>query len=868
MYNGNECVSSWSHYYAPVSDVSVYLEAGVTYDLEVHAYTTANTTLLITAAQYAITLDTGLENGSVTSSADIADEGETVTLTAVPDEGYCMSKWGVTDGSGNEIPVINNEFVMPAGNVYVSPVFSEPVLNIGENYIVVTDAGETAKYSFTAAESGKYRFYSSNDDGDPWAELTGDNDYYVSDNDGGTGNNFKFEAVLDAGITYNVNIGSNDARQYTVWVEKIDVPSIGLGENNVAVLSQETMEYCFIPTESIKYHFYSTATGTRYDPEASLYCNDPSFSYSSTYIDSNNFMITADLVAGKAYILDVWEASGKSTNFKVSIEIAEHSVTVDPNLEHGRITPSGSLVVDGETVYLTISPASNYYLSRLWVRDEDGAEIPVTDNSFVMPKKNVSISAEFIEKPLILINGENRLPSKSASWLSYYFTPLESGTYTFYSVGDGIGDPQASLSGHGINISDDDSGGDCNFSFTAELTADKRYTFKLNSRSDMCYTVMVEAPKHSIAVDEGIVNGTVTASAAEAAMGDTVTLEVVPNEYYTVGGVFINGAELEPVEGAYTFAMPAENVIISAVFESLTSNVTSVSMDFNGKMFLITYIKLSKEIMSDPDAYISTTLNGTTTNHSVSELIKNLDAQGRVKVRQEMHASMIQDEMTLEIFNGADEVRPLTFKESTEVRDCFDYAALEYLKERQQNSANPNMVELARAAELYGIAVQVYFNYHIDQLTAEEIAAMEAAADAISIPSTCEETLTGALPAGVSKRTMTVLFESDNTLRQYFYIDDASIGNYTFTLNGNPVAPSRKESGKYYVEQSNIASGLLSTGYTFTVSDGTDTFEIDSSALGYAYNRQEKSSSQSMIRLSRLLYRYSQAANAYFGTIN
>ena len=307
----------------------------------------------------------------------------------------------------------------------------------------------------------------------------------------------------------------------------------------------------------------------------------------------------------------------------------------------------------------------------------------------------------------------------------------------------------------------------------------------------------------------------------------------------------------------------AEFVVSGAIPES--SNITSLSVDFNGKMHLITYIKLSDEVMEDEDAYITTTLNGVTTNHSVAELVRYLDSRGRAKVRQEMYAAMLRDEMTLQVFNGAGEVQPLTYKDSMETTDCFAYAALEYLKERQQNSANPKMVALARAAELYGAAVQVHFNYHIDQLTAEEIAAVEATAEAISIPTTCAETLTGALPVGVSKRTMTVMFESDNTLRQYFYIDDANIGNYTFTLNGNTVAPSRKESGKYYVEQSNIASGLLSNGYTFAVSDGTDTFMIDSSVLGYAYNRQEKSSSISMVRLSKLLYQYSQAADAYFG---
>lgn len=73
------------------------------------------------------------------------------------------------------------------------------------------------------------------------------------------------------------------------------------------------------------------------------------------------------------------------------------------------------------------------------------------------------------------------------------------------------------------------------------------------------------------------------------------------------------------------------------------------------------------------------------------------------------------------------------------------------------------------------------------------------------------------------------------------------------------------EAGVYYIEQPNIASGLLSTEYTFSISDGVNTFTARSSALGYAYGRQQKSTNPKMVNLAKLLYRYSLAADAYFG---
>ena len=156
----------------------------------------------------------------------------------------------------------------------------------------------------------------------------------------------------------------------------------------------------------------------------------------------------------------------------------------------------------------------------------------------------------------------------------------------------------------------------------------------------------------------------------------------------------------------------------------------------------------------------------------------------------------------------------------------------------------------------------MYFGYKNDQLTEDDIAMMKAEAEGITIPEARNEILDGTLPEGITKRTKTVLFNADNTLRMYFYLDDP--GKYTFTIDGQKVAPKKAADGKYYIEQRNIASGLLSNRYEFGVSDGTDTFTSKCSVLSYAYSRQENSGSADMVNLCKLLYLFSQAADAYF----
>ena len=66
------------------------------------------------------------EHGTITATPTSATEETTITLTATPDEGYEFLQWSVTDEEGNEIPVSDNQFDMPAGGVTVSATFTLP----------------------------------------------------------------------------------------------------------------------------------------------------------------------------------------------------------------------------------------------------------------------------------------------------------------------------------------------------------------------------------------------------------------------------------------------------------------------------------------------------------------------------------------------------------------------------------------------------------------------------------------------------------------------------------------------------------------------------------------------------------------------
>ena len=73
---------------------------------------------------YNVTVAEGLENGTVVASPVQAEEGETVTLTITPAEGYELDVLTVKTGE-NDVEVSGNTFAMPAADVTVSATFKE-----------------------------------------------------------------------------------------------------------------------------------------------------------------------------------------------------------------------------------------------------------------------------------------------------------------------------------------------------------------------------------------------------------------------------------------------------------------------------------------------------------------------------------------------------------------------------------------------------------------------------------------------------------------------------------------------------------------------------------------------------------------------
>ena len=109
------------------------------------------------------------------------------------------------------------------------------------------------------------------------------------------------------------------------------------------------------------------------------------------------------------------------------------------------------------------------------------------------------------------------------------------------------------------------------------------------------------------------------------------------------------------------------------------------------------------------------------------------------------------------------------------------------------------------------------------------------------------------------------MFEADNSLRVYLrFLNGYAPDSYRFQVDGQSARLSAKGDGTYYLSVENIAADALDTPHRFTVSDGTDSYTLTVSALGYCKTAIERGG-EAMANLGKALYLYNRAAEKYFG---
>ena len=207
-------------------------------------------------------------------------------------------------------------------------------LSVGDNTVAFVE-GNTVTHTFTPAESGSYRFYSTSDYNTQITIVDGGNEI-ATDEDSGNDFNFDCTTTLTGGTTYTLILYCHNATgDATVTIEKVNNPTpptptvLSVGDNTVAFVADNTVTHTFTPTVSGSYHFYSTG-----DFDAKITIKDRGQVVASDDGSGTefNFDCTTTLISGTTYTLDFYSYSS-SGNATVTIEkIADNHLYLGTNI--------------------------------------------------------------------------------------------------------------------------------------------------------------------------------------------------------------------------------------------------------------------------------------------------------------------------------------------------------------------------------------------------------------------------------------------------------------------------------------------------------------------------------------------------------
>ena len=310
---------------------------------------------------YTITIDKDIVNGTVVADKAEAAEGETVTLTATPNDGYELKEYLIVADNDADVTVTDNTFVMPASNVTVMAEFQE----------VTTpepDEGGTGTITFGKDDVKINAAEVTGDDtlGNTWTittegttSFTSATGYYQVGSSKSAATSITFTTTLPNEVTVtemSAKFGGFSGTQGTVTLK--------VGDTTVGTGSFETDDATISSTE--------TATGKVLT------------------------VTVTDIAKGvKCYNISYTYTTG---------EVTMYTVTIDEDIVNGTVTADKAEAAEGSTVTLTVTPDEGYELKEILVIADNDADVTVTDNKFVMPASNVTVMAEFQE--VVVPDGE------------------------------------------------------------------------------------------------------------------------------------------------------------------------------------------------------------------------------------------------------------------------------------------------------------------------------------------------------------------------------------------------------------------------------------------------------------------------------
>ena len=458
---------------------------------------------------HTIHVDAG-ENGIVTPSGDVVvEEGENLTISVIPEEGFIIHEF-VVDGADALEELIANGY-------------NYTFENITADHAVRVSFVENVYYSI-AVSFGEHGI------------ITPNGDVSVAN-----GSDQTFHIIADAG--YHIE---------SVTVDGENVQSaVSDGEYTFVNVTAEHSIHAEFAINT--YTVVAYAQGGTITPSGSITVNHgddltlefvPDEEYELLNLLVDNMV---QEVEGNTYSFDSITSDHAVVAIFIPMNIIRHEITATAG-EHGIISPSGRVrVVDGENQTFQIIPDEHYYISSLIV---DGEAVDVADSyqfENVISDHTISASFEAYKHTVTAIAGEHGSISPSGEQM------VDEGSDITFTFAPSVGYIVSEVLVDNISVE----------------FSDNSYTLQ-NVLED--HVVMVNfdlLPMWSITAVSGA-NGSISPNGTQYVLnGDDIEFTFVPNDGYMLDRVVVDGQGFLPEDNTYRFENVTENHYIYVSFRPL-----------------------------------------------------------------------------------------------------------------------------------------------------------------------------------------------------------------------------------------------------------------------------------------------------------
>ena len=562
-----------------------------------------------TAIDYTINISDSISHGSVTADKTTAHYGDTITLTAEPDAGYQFYEWAATDSAGTALTITDGSFTMPLSSVTVTASFSpinstisvtDGIATVNGNRAISADAGTTVTVTATPPTGKQFTNWTTTTSGLTFADATASSttftmpDCSVDITANCTDINYTISQASSfphGSVTYNSTATYNSTVTLTISPSngyRLGGISVTKASGGTIYLSGSGNTRTFtMPAENVT--VFASFTAQSYNITKAQISNGTLSVNSSASCDST-VTVTANPASGYQFgSITVSNGSssvpvsgsGNTRTFTMPANNVTVSATFNPinynvtvgSISHGSVTANKTTAHYGDTITLNAEPDAGYQFYEWAVTDTAGTAVTVTNNSFTMPMKAVTVSATFtpinstisITDGSASINGQRVINADAGTTVTITATPPTGKQFSNWTT-----------TTSGLSFADTTSSSttftmpDCSVAITANCT-------------DINYTISQAS---------SFPHGRVTYNST-ATYNSTVTLTISTDDGYTLSSITVKNATGETVrlsgEGnTRTFKMPASNVTVSATFNPLNYTATRAQIS-NGSITINGY---------------------------------------------------------------------------------------------------------------------------------------------------------------------------------------------------------------------------------------------------------------------------------------